>query len=93
VWRDKITTRVDFPLDNLSLNAFIGNAELRNSDNFDYRLVAVSNHTGTMDGGHYTAVCRHSRRWFKFDDTNVKECDDLSSIVSSASYILFYSRF
>lgn len=40
-----------------------------------FSLYAVSNHYGTMHGGHYTAFCRnvYNRRWYKFDDQFVTE--------------------
>lgn len=57
--------------------------------NFD--LYAVSNHYGTIDGGHYTAFCKSSlnKVWNKFDDHEVY---DLSreSVRSSAAYLLLY---
>uniref|UniRef100_A0A4W3GHL6 Ubiquitin carboxyl-terminal hydrolase 2 n=1 Tax=Callorhinchus milii TaxID=7868 RepID=A0A4W3GHL6_CALMI len=36
-----------------------------------YNLYAVSNHSGTTMGGHYTAYCRHplSTEWFSFNDS------------------------
>ena len=96
LWRDKITTMIDYPLNNLNLEKYvINNAEQKrtNAGAFNYQLYATTNHTGTLDGGHYTAMCRHPKlnKWFKFDDTDVKEISDLSSLKSSSSYILFYS--
>lgn len=88
-WRDKISTYVDYPIDNLELGSFI----LNNKNSFNYRLYGISNHTGTLDGGHYTALCRHLDidRWFKFDDSDVREVHDESVLKSASSYILFYS--
>jgi len=92
MWRDKISTYVDFPIENLQLNQFtLGNTS-SNSKNNSYKLFGVSNHIGTLDGGHYTAFCRHltNDRWFKYDDMEVKEVQDKTSLKSSSSYILFY---
>jgi ubiquitin carboxyl-terminal hydrolase 8 len=57
-----------------------------------YRLYAVCNHYGTMDGGHYTAYCYsdHHRRWHKFDDQDVTKMSE-SSVMTSAAYMLFYA--
>lgn len=57
--------------------------------NFD--LYGVSNHYGTMDGGHYTGFCKSSitKTWYKFDDHEVYELSR-ESVRSSAAYILFY---
>lgn len=51
--KNKLETYVDFPIDNLDLSNYIGsrNGELSNH----YLLYAVSNHYGSMGGGHYTA--------------------------------------
>lgn len=89
VWRDKITTMVDYPLENLNLESFVINKPQNK-----YRLYAISNHSGNLDGGHYTAMCRHFlfNKWFKFDDSTVKEITDLSTLNSPSSYILFYSQ-
>lgn len=93
LWRDKINTNVDYPIEDLNLDKFVISNENRKAKS--YRLYAMSNHSGTLDGGHYTALCRHFifNKWFRFDDTNVAEVNDLSILKSSSSYILFYSQF
>lgn len=51
----------------------------------------MSNHYGTMDGGHYTAFCKSSlnKQWYKFDDHEVYELSR-ESVRSAAAYLLFY---
>ena len=51
--KNKLETYVDFPVDNLDLSSYISykNGQLCNR----YMLYAVSNHYGSMGGGHYTA--------------------------------------
>ena len=56
-----------------------------------YDLYAVSNHVGSLGGGHYTAYCRvpqpdGSLAWYHFDDELV------SQVVSQNAYQLFYVR-
>jgi ubiquitin C-terminal hydrolase len=89
MWRDKIKTVVDYPIDNLDLNKFLPNDKQVNK----YKLFAISNHTGTLDGGHYTALCKNDKlnRWFKFDDSTVKEAGSDSIKSNPSSYILFYA--
>jgi ubiquitin carboxyl-terminal hydrolase 8 len=91
VWRDKINTYVDFPVENLELGSFAPSDGAR--DRHNYKLFGICNHTGTMDGGHYTAFGRHldNNRWYKYDDQDVREIQDTSTLKSSSSYILFYS--
>ncbi|ELK36058.1 Ubiquitin carboxyl-terminal hydrolase 8 [Myotis davidii] len=52
----------------------------------------LQNHYGGLDGGHYTAYCKNAarQRWFKFDDHEVSDIS-VSSVKSSAAYILFYT--
>ncbi|XP_078667182.1 ubiquitin carboxyl-terminal hydrolase 8-like isoform X1 [Branchiostoma floridae x Branchiostoma belcheri] len=88
VWRQKLNTNVDFPLSSFDMRPFIVGPKPQPH----YKLFAVSNHYGTMEGGHYTAFCRNTsnRKWYKFDDHEVNELST-SSVQSSAAYILFYS--
>ena len=62
-WLKKKDTLVDFPLTDFNLKPYlVGNTESANavdqSHHNSYSLYAVSNHYGTMDGGHYTAFCK-----------------------------------
>lgn len=52
-FKNKLETYVDFPDDNLDLSTYIAyrSDQLCNR----YMLYAVSNHYGSMGGGHYTA--------------------------------------
>ena len=54
--RKKDCTTVDFPLDNFEL--VDGENKLHT-----YQLVSCCNHTGMIDYGHYTAVCRTLKGW------------------------------
>jgi ubiquitin carboxyl-terminal hydrolase 8 len=58
----------------------------------DYKLYGVSNHYGSMEGGHYTAYCKNERynKWYKFDDHEVSEMST-NDVCSGAAYILFYT--
>ncbi|XP_041982812.1 ubiquitin carboxyl-terminal hydrolase 8 isoform X2 [Aricia agestis] len=86
----KKQTFIDFPLEDLDMRQF----SLQSSDNPSfYNLYAVSNHYGSMEGGHYTAYCKSSEfgKWHKFDDHVVTEIPP-SEVKSSAAYILFYTE-
>ncbi|EDO29817.1 predicted protein, partial [Nematostella vectensis] len=90
MWRQKLQTAVSFPVDGLDMSGYITGPTKRPA----YHLYGVSNHYGTMHGGHYTAFCKnaHNQRWFKFDDQVVTEMS-ANDIVSSAAYLLFYTSF
>ncbi|EOY33223.1 hypothetical protein QUC31_019057 [Theobroma cacao] len=88
--KNKLETFVDFPIDDLDLSNYIAyrNGELSNR----YMLYAVSNHYGSMGGGHYTAFVHHGGgRWYEFDDSHVYPIG-LEKIKTSAAYLLFYRR-
>lgn len=94
LWRDKITSNVDYPIENLNLDKYVmGKNSIKTNNN--YKLYAISNHSGTLDGGHYTAMCRNYDfdRWFRFDDSDVKEVTNAAALKSPMAYILFYSRY
>ena len=42
-----------------------------------YDCVGVSNHTGSLNAGHYTAYCRSPETdlWYEFDDQKVTQID------------------
>ena len=59
-----------------------------------YDLFAVSNHYGSLGGGHYTAYCKvpgEDGRWHCFDDSSVRPVSE-SLVASPAAYVLFYRR-
>lgn len=58
-----------------------------------YDLYAVSNHYGSMGGGHYTAFVRmpDDELWYTFDDSGVYPMSE-SQVKSSGAYVLFYRR-
>ena len=83
-YREKITIPIRFPIENLDISEFVKG---QNSDLYD--LFAVSNHFGTLAGGHYTATVLNSVRgkWYDCNDSSVSEVNEISE---TASYILFY---
>eukprot|EP00066_Takifugu_rubripes_P005043 XP_003968844.1 PREDICTED: ubiquitin carboxyl-terminal hydrolase 2-like [Takifugu rubripes] len=83
----KLSTFVNFPMKDLDLREF----SPENSTNAVYNLYAVSNHSGTTMGGHYTAYCRNpsSGEWYTFNDSRVTPMSS-SQVRSSDAYVLFY---
>uniref|UniRef100_A0A8C6WL53 Ubiquitin carboxyl-terminal hydrolase 2 n=1 Tax=Neogobius melanostomus TaxID=47308 RepID=A0A8C6WL53_9GOBI len=83
----KLTTFVNFPMKDLDLREFASD----NTVNAVYNLYAVSNHSGTTMGGHYTAYCRNpsSGEWYTFNDSRVTPMSS-SQVRSSDAYVLFY---
>lgn len=82
---------VDFPMENLDLSSYVGMNNNSSSRYSNFDLYGISNHYGTMDGGHYTAFCKSkgNNNWYKFDDHEVYELSR-ESVKTPAAYILFY---
>ena len=83
---------MDFPLKDLDLSKYILSNDITKSIKYD--LFAVANHYGSLTYGHYTAFCKNSinEKWYEFNDSCVYEITDLSKIVSSNAYVLFYKQ-
>ncbi|KAG2469983.1 UBP2 hydrolase, partial [Polypterus senegalus] len=84
----KLSTFVNFPLKDLDLREFAS----ENSIHAVYNLCAVSNHSGTTMGGHYTAYCRSpaSGEWYTFNDSRAVDGKSTSVTVAFVCYLVQY---
>ncbi len=59
-----------------------------------YDLYAVSNHYGSLNGGHYTAFGFNSllNKWYEFNDSSVSTVSSIDDVVTSGAYLLLYRR-
>lgn len=59
-----------------------------------YDLYAVSNHYGSLNGGHYTACVKNqfTGKWYNMNDSSCSEMSNENEAVTSAAYLLFYRR-
>ena len=87
----KITTTIELPPNGLlDLSKFVTGP----SDGQElYRLYAVSNHTGGVGFGHYTAHCLNQTtgQWYFFNDESTTPVT-YSKLSGSTAYILFFER-
>ncbi|KAF9921285.1 ubiquitin-specific protease doa4 [Linnemannia zychae] len=94
-FKNKIKAMVQYPTENLDLTKYLPKrpSSQRPAEPALYNLYAVSNHSGEVSSGHYTACVRDaaSNNWTNFDDTRVSPCDK-SVAVSEHGYTLFYVR-
>ena len=79
---------IDFPINNFNMKDLIIGPD---KDHSIYDLFAVSQHYGSTEGGHYTAVCKNNDKWYNYDDSSVTVTSPRSCL-SSAAYVLFYRR-
>ncbi|KAI7872098.1 hypothetical protein BDF14DRAFT_1756361 [Spinellus fusiger] len=95
-FKDKLETIVKYPIKGLDLSGYIPNSLINPSENrplLTYDLYGISNHYGSLTGGHYTACVRDGYRdqWHYFDDTRFSVCGE-DKVNSRAAYNLFYVR-
>jgi ubiquitin carboxyl-terminal hydrolase 16/45 len=76
-----------------------------NEEKYEYQLVGVVEHSGTMRGGHYVAYVRGGQRnrekvdnkenesstWYHASDAYVRQVS-LDEVLRCEAYILFYER-
>ncbi|CAL8104877.1 unnamed protein product [Calicophoron daubneyi] len=88
-FRSKMSLLVDYPVTELNMTEFASPSCPQKYAR--YSLYAVSNHSGSVYAGHYTAACRHPylNTWFDYNDSRVRSINS-QSVVSPEGYVLFY---
>ena len=88
----KISTLVEYPLKNFDLSAYVTNP--KKGRTIPYDLVAVSNHWGSLSGGHYTAYGKiaQTNDWYDYNDKRVEQVDISQVKKNQDAYILIYQQ-
>lgn len=80
---------IDFPIEGLDMGKYL--LDKPDGKDYLYDLYAISNHMGSLYGGHYTAHCKNSLndKWYYYNDSS---CGPVSKkdLVCSSAYVLFY---
>ena len=98
VRREKLDALVDFPIGSAEDGSDLldmSDVVLGPSDApLKYELYGISNHSGNLGGGHYTAYAKNfkNNKWYNFNDSSTSEVRSVPSIVTSQAYVLFYKR-
>ena len=90
----KLNDLINFPVNGLDMSPYIKNQEVgQSSSECKYDLYAVSNHFGSLSGGHYTAFAKNPyfKKWYNYDDSNVGRVSE-GDVVTKAAYVLFFRR-
>ena len=59
---------------------------------YNYNLISTINHYGSLEGGHYVALCKDKKfNWYLFNDSSISSIYPLENTLSDSSYILFYA--
>lgn len=93
MWRQKLQTPVDFPLEGLDLSRYVYVNQVGHSSCIRYDLYGMVKHFGTLEGGHYISSCKNPVRgkWHKFDDNEVSDLNAADVRAPQAAYVLFYA--
>jgi len=85
----KINKHIEFPIERVNF----GDLVEKNSDRKAlYDLVAIANHSGGLQGGHYWAYAKGTNgKWYEYNDTSVEEIG-MDVLVSSTAYYVVYVR-
>jgi hypothetical protein len=81
---EKNNTFISYPTDNFDIREFIVGPE---KDKAIYDLYGVIEHYGTLNQGHYTAICKNDGNWVSYNDSIIKIVDNP---VTKNAYVLFY---
>lgn len=95
-WSNKIHAEVFFPLD-LDMNTVFPDPENSNTRKPEYELIAVANHKGLTNGGHYWCFVKDrdeaavAGTWYNFNDEFVKQMT-AKDVQTPFAYMLFYRK-
>jgi ubiquitin C-terminal hydrolase len=88
----KKNTMVSFPIDDLDLSNYVMGYDRYSAM---YKLRSIGCHIGSMNGGHYYAICRHrNEKWYSLNDRSVDEYNIKSEIpiLQQRAYMLIYEK-
>jgi len=81
---------VTFPLEDLDLSSYVSGY---NKKKYIYDLYGICNHSGSSQGGHYTAFVKNANgKWYHFNDTSVTEIVVVEQIITPKAYCFFYRK-
>lgn len=81
---------VTFPLEDLDLSSYVSGY---NKKKYIYDLYGICNHSGSSQGGHYTAFVKNANgKWYHFNDTSVTEISVVEQIITPKAYCFFYRK-
>ncbi len=90
VWKNNKDVQIP---DTIDLSKYCDNSmKTNNSLSYKYKLKGISNHMGSLNGGHYTADATSivdDKNWYHFNDSFV-ERHQTSTFDTSSAYILMY---
>lgn len=97
--KDKLEDKIDFPVHDLDMKPYVlyhKDAQGKDTEML-YDLFAVSNHSGSLAFGHYTAYGKNHETgvWYDYNDSSVSlvsSTNDEREVVTREAYVLYYVR-
>jgi ubiquitin C-terminal hydrolase len=85
---NKLNNMVEFPVNNFNIKNYMSDYTKKD---IIYDLYAVSNHMGSIDGGHYYSYVKslEDSKWYNMNDSHVSSIDE-KNIINQNAYVLFY---
>ena len=81
---------INFPLTDLNLEEFMIGYDKKS---YLYDLYGISNHSGGVQGGHYTSYVKmEDDKWYHFNDTLVQKVNNTNELKSQKAYCFFYRK-
>jgi ubiquitin C-terminal hydrolase len=81
--------KIEAPLNNADFSKYVKGYQ---QQSYKYDLYGVCNHSGGVQGGHYTAYIKNANgKWYEFNDTFVNEIKE-ENVISPRSYCFFYRK-
>ena len=81
---EKNNTFISYPIDDFDIREYIEGPEKNKAI---YELYGVIEHYGTLNQGHYKAICKNEGNWVSYNDSVI---DFVKSPVTKNAYVLFY---
>jgi ubiquitin carboxyl-terminal hydrolase 8 len=88
----KTNNVISFPIEKLDISTYCDGYD---SLDCTMRLISVGCHVGSLNSGHYFAICRYTNdNWYKYDDESVTEFNIQSNRkeLYRDAYILIYEK-
>ncbi|CAF5046643.1 unnamed protein product, partial [Rotaria magnacalcarata] len=82
----KNETLIRYPISNIDFSHWSQTPSPSN-----YSLVAVVNHYGSMNSGHYTSFCNDGKQWYYCNDHAIRVAEKSELEHNVHAYLLFYS--
>ena len=80
---NKNNSLITFPIESFKMNSYIP---------CKYELFSVTNHSGSLEGGHYYTTVKNMGKWVGVDDLSIYPSEEYENIVIPEAYMLYFRK-